>query len=386
MRVRLRMLVCWQSACLACVAVSAAGDDVETGVDETESVVGSPSFKDKLIGLLPEPVSGGLEIETWGWFAYMRNNQDRDSETWDIELSLAITKTFDQRVTISAQGDFIDANGETRVELGQGYLSALLFEETQSILTVGKFNANFGVEGRDFWNRTTGTTSLLFGAQPQDIVGLMLTQPIGDSGWRLRPFLTADFQGGYDFDQPPAGGLVIEDRPNEDWRFALTNLVGPGFVLYGGRPLEEPYPRGAYGADPAAVISNWQGPNFVAERDGTLQFHEIKVEWQAQPDLKFSAECLLGITQASTGRWGWQGWMAQADYDVTDRLHLFGRFSYLDDADWLVTGNFMTAREASCGFGYELIDNVELRGEYRHDFNNISSDIDSLSIHLTFTY
>ena len=35
-----------------------------------------------------------------------------------------------------------------------------------TIFTVGKFNAPFGIERRDFWDRLTGSTSLLFHALP----------------------------------------------------------------------------------------------------------------------------------------------------------------------------------------------------------------------------
>jgi hypothetical protein len=54
--------------------------------------------------------------------------------------------------------------------------------------------------------------------------------------------------------------------------------------------------------------------------------------------------------------------------------------------DWLVTGFFQTRREVSVGFGWFLNDNIEVRGEYRHDFSNAFDDVDSASVHLTFTY
>jgi hypothetical protein len=214
----------------------------------------------------------------------------------------------------------------------------------------------------------------------------MVTQPLGDSGVILRPFVTADFQGGYNFDQEPSAGLKVEYRPSAELNFAVTQLVGPGFVLYGGRPLRAPYPQGAYGFDAGAVVENWQGPNFVAESDSTLYFIDARAEWRARPDLMLSAEFLYGTTRASWGGWWWQGFLLMADYDVSDRLHVYGRWSVLDDPDWLVTGIFQTRQEVSVGAGYHFPWNVEVRGEYRHDFSNATEDVDTVSIHLTVKF
>lgn len=344
------------------------------------------SAKERLLSSLPEPVSRGLELDAWGWLGYLKNNEAGHSAFWDGELALAITKSFDQTLVVSAQVNFIDANDTRRVDLGTGYLSARLLEDAGTLLTIGKFNANIGVEGRDFWNRTTGTPSLLFGAQPQDIIGAMITQPVGDSGLTLRPFITSDFQGAWYFDQPPSIGLKAQYQATENLRFSLTNLVGPGYVVWGGEPLRPPYPSGGYGASPGAAALNWQGPNLVAERKGTLYFLDLNTVWKPRPDLTVSAEYLLGTTGTSGRRTGWQGWMLLGDYDVTDRLHLFARWSNLDDKDWIITGIFQRRQEVSLGAGYWLIDGVEVRAEYRHDSSNATTDVDMVSFHITFTY
>lgn len=335
---------------------------------------------------LPPAVSDGLDFEGWLWVSDLQNNADPSSNYIDGQFSLAVSKSFAQRIAVTVQGDLIDADSSYRGRLGKGFVSALLSEQTQTILTVGKFNANFGVEGRDPWNRDTGTTSLLFGAQPQDLIGLMITQPIGDTGVKLRPFLSIDFQGGWDCDQSPSGGLVVEYQPHRTLELAMTNWVGPGFVLYGGEPLESPYPAGAYGYDGAAVVENWQGPNFVAERGSTLYFLELKGTWRPRPDLTLGAEYLFGRTGTSYGPFGWSGWLVLADYNITDRTHIWGRYSALDDSDWLVTGIFMKASEVSCGIGHEVVDDVELRFEYRHDFSNVTPDFDSVSVHLLMSF
>jgi hypothetical protein len=346
----------------------------------------TPRPLQRLADLLPPPISDELYLEGWVWLGDLQNNAHPPSNYYDVVFSLALTKSFDQRVAVTAQGNYINANGTNRAELEQGFVSARVFEPTETLLTVGKFNANFGVEPRDFWNRRTGTTSLLFGAQPQDLIGFMMTQPIGNTGVKLRPFMSADFQGAWNFDQPPSGGLVTEYQPKKDLRFSLTNWVGPGFVLYGGKPLRPPYPIDSYGSEGTFVVENWQGPNLVAERGSTLYFVDANMTWRVRPDLSLSLEYLWGRTGTSSGPWGWSGWMVLLDYSITDRVHIWGRYSALDDSDWIITGLFMKASEVSCGIGWEIHDGVEIRVEYRHDFSNVTPDFDSVSIHLTMAF
>ncbi len=263
--------------------------------------------------------------------------------------------------------------------------SLAISQQAQTLVTVGKFNANFGIEARDFWNRTTGTTSLLFSAQPQDLIGVMVTQPLGNTGITLRPFISADFQGVFDFDQSPSGGLNVEYRPNKDFDLAVTGWVGPGMMLYGGRSIRPPFNGDSYGSS-AGTIENWQGPNLEAERGGTLYFFEAKASWQVRRDLNLAGEYLIGSTSTSKGRWGWSGVMALATFDLTDRASLFARWSYLDDSNWLITGEFQRVQEVSGGIGYRITPKVEVRGEYRHDHSNVTGDTNSVSIHLAMGF
>jgi hypothetical protein len=214
----------------------------------------------------------------------------------------------------------------------------------------------------------------------------MLTRPIGDTGVKLRPFVSADFQGMCEFDQTSSAGLVTEFQPRRDLRLSWTNWVGPGFVLEGGKPLRHPFPQDAYGYDPAAVVENWQGPNLVAEGGSTLYFTDLNVTWRPRPDLTLAVEYLLGRTGTSNGPWGWHGWMVLVDYELSDRTHVFARWSMLDDSDWLITGLFAKFQEVSCGVGHEIWDGVEVRIEYRHDFSNVTGDFDSVSIHLAMAF
>jgi Putative beta-barrel porin-2, OmpL-like. bbp2 len=377
---------CRQSSASAAVdAPQPANAPVASQTDEAVSPCDWPTAqKEKLLGLLPPSVTDGLDVDFWGWFSYLRNDQDDYQNIYDIQLSLSVTKSFNQRVAVSGEVNYINANGSSRAELEQGFASLLLSKEQNSLLTVGKFNANFGVEARDFWNRTTGTTSLLFGAQPQDLVGVMLTQPIGQTGVTIRPFISADFQGEFEFNQPPSGGFVTEYRPNKKLDFAVTNWVGPGFVLEGGQPLHSPFPPADYGDAGSGVFGNWQGPNLHAMSGSTLYFIEAMAVWQARPDLTLSAEFLQGSTGSSLGRWGWWGAMALINYDISDQWHLFAMYSYLDDSDWIVTGIFQRVQEVSGGVAYQICKNLELRGEVRHDASNAVGSVNSVSIHLDF--
>lgn len=338
--------------CLATkVGAEPASTPATTGTQEPTDNTGdaTESWKDRALDALPTPISDGLDVNLWGWFSYLHNDQSEYSNLYDVELSLDVTKSFGQRVALSGEVNFLDANGELRTELEQGYLSALLWKDGGTIFTLGRFNANFGVEARDYWNRDTGTTSLLFGAQPQDLIGLMVTQPVGTTNLTLRPFLSADFQADYDFNQPPAGGLQMEYRPCKTVDLAVTNWVGPGIVLGPGQHLRSPYDRDGYGDSATTIFSNWQGPDLSGNRGGTLYFLEAKASWQATTDLTLSTEYLLGTTGSSNTRYGWYGCMVLANYDITDRLHVFARFSYLYDSDWLITGEFQHLYEASGG-------------------------------------
>jgi hypothetical protein len=340
----------------------------------------------RLADQLPAGLSDNLEVEGWVWLSDLQDNFHPSGNFYDAELSLSISKSFAQRVAVGVEGNLIDSNGSSRIELEQGYISVRPFDLSPTILTVGKFNANFGIEPRDFWNRRTGTTSLLFSAQPQDLIGAMISQPIGETGVTVRPFISADFQGAYMFDQPPSAGVQIEYKPARNLKFSVTNWVGPGMVLYGGRDLRAPYDDDSYGENGDHVVDNWQGPVLYAQRGGTLYFVEGTASWQPIPELTLAAEYLFARTSVSYDDFGWQGWMVLADYHFTDHVHVFARYSALNDSDWLMTEVFQKCSEASCGVGYAPFDDVELRAEYRHDFSNVTPDFDSVSIHLTFAF
>lgn len=338
----------------------------------------------RLESLLPPQVARTLDVNAWGWLAYIYSTQEDHRTYWVGDLSLGATQRFGERLAGTADIHFIDDNNHLRGFLEQAFVSAKLSESAGTLLTAGKFNAGFGVEPRNAWDRLGGTSSLLFGAQPQDLIALMLTQPIGDTGLTVRPFVANGFAGKFDFDQPPSAGFTTEYRPRHELTFSVTNWVGRGFVRgeeEGGDDDEE-YASSAF----KYAVWDWVGPRLGGRGSGTLYFVDAWVTWLPRPDLTLAAEGLLAMNGPAAGRPAWGGLLALANYDITDRWRVFGRWSFLNDAQGIVTGTATRLHELSAGVGFEVLSGLELRGEYRHDFNSNGADVDFVSAHLTFSY
>jgi hypothetical protein len=131
---------------------------------------------------------------------------------------------------------------------------------------------------------------------------------------------------------------------------------------------------------------SWLGPSLDAGRGGTLYFLDATLAWTPRSDLTLAAEALLAATGPSSGHFAWGGCLLLANFDVTDRLRLFGRWSFLDDPQGLVTGEAQRRHELSGGFGLTIARGVEFRAEYRHDFSAAAGDVDGVSAHLTFSF
>jgi hypothetical protein len=324
--------------------------------------------------LLPPSVAQNLEVNVWGWFSDLHDSNLDYPNYWESDVAFGATERIGENFAATADIHFIDENNLSSGFLEQAFVSADVWPKAGTLISVGKFNANIGVEPRNAWDRFGGTTSLLFGAEPEDLVGVMLTQPLGDTGITLRPVVATDFEGHYDIDKPPSGGLIAEYRPAHQLSMELTNWVGPGYDL--AMPQYNDY---SYG--------NWTGPNIDDDRTvGTLYLADGHVTWQPTADLTLSAEGLLAMNGRSAQQVAWSGFMALANYDVTDKLRVFARWSYLNDNVWLVTGYTQICSEGSGGAAYEFLPGAEIRGEFRHDVSNVSSSINSVSVHITFGY
>lgn len=354
--------------------------------------------------LLPPAIAESLDVNVWGWLSYAHSNSEYHSSYWDADISLGATKRFGDRVAVSANMHFIDADDSKRGWLEQAFVTVKLSERAETLLTVGKFNALFGVEPRNAWDRLGGTTSLLFGAEPQDLLGVMITQPIGSTGLTLKPFVVTGFQGRSDLNEPPSAGLLIQYHPTHEWAFSLTNWVGPGFVSEydeSDSDSDSEYADARHTrirrADDEAedddesynrsyALANWTGPDLEADRGGTLYFLDGTATWLPRPDLTLAAEGLLAAGGPSAGRLAWWGVLVLGNYDITDRWRLFARWSFLNDIDGMVSGIVQRRHEISAGVGFQVIRGTELRGEYRHDFSDADGNLDTVSVHLTFAY
>jgi hypothetical protein len=379
----------------ATIAISAAwaSGNPTTSQGSTDQVESGDPFR--LEQLLPPSIAQNTDINAWGWFSYLRDSNEDESSYWEGDIALGITQRFGDRLAGTVTMHYLDDNNEQSGFLEQAYLTAVISEKTQMLLTVGKFNASFGIEPRDEWDRLTGTTSLLFGAQPQDLVGAMITQPIGTIGLKIKPFFTTQFDGYSTFDGPPSGGVVLEYSPSDTLQFTLTNWIGPGVSPepdpdrdeytnsdnYGDSSDDDEY---SYAADEYA-LDNWGGPELNGIPHGLLYFVDANIRWNPRPDVTLAAEGLFATNGRSADRAAWTGFMFLANYDLTDRWRVFGRWSYLNDLQGLVTGVDEVHQELSVGVGFEIISGLEFRGEYRHDFAS-SGDLDSVSGHMVFSF
>ena len=119
--------------------------------------------------------------------------------------------------------DFYDSNNGAEVEIDELFVSFLFPEWNDAILTAGKFDSPFGIERPQFWYRETGSTSLLFNAQPQEITGLMSTNRWNSCNLTFRTFVVNGFNYDPDNNQQPSIGSMIEYQPTKNLTFGLTN-------------------------------------------------------------------------------------------------------------------------------------------------------------------
>ena len=295
----------------------------------------------------------GFEVTFWVWLTYMYQSDRERSTFWAWEVEMDVTKTFSDRLAGAFDVELVDTNSGARADIEQAFLSAVVFENEQTILTFGKFNAPFGAEANDFWDRYTGSESLLFDAMPHNLTGLMVTQPIGGTGFKVQPFVINGFDDDLDINRDPSVGVVAAYEPSHEFRLAVTNYFGPEMAGENGDKL------------------------YLVIVDG---------RWLIVPGWTLWAEYLYGNTESEDGRLQWTGAMALLNIDLNEKWRVFGRFSYLDDTDGFVTGRMGIQHEVGVGFGWYLHPMVELRTEYRHDFNKGTSDADSVFVHVTFGF
>lgn len=218
---------------------------------------------------------------------------------------------------------------------------------------MGKFNSPFGVEARDFWDWLAGSSSLHFKAQPRDLTGLMLTQRIAETGVKVRSVLVNGFDLNLDNNAQPTIGAMIEYAPSHNVSLAVTN---------------------------------WYGPEGSTENGEQMYLVIAKATIHLTQQLVIDLQYVNGDNQLNSGDQKWDGYLLQANYDLSDQWRVYGRWSYIDDEGGFVTGVDQQTQEVSGGMGFYLTHDIEFRVEYRHDFRRTLPDIDSVQTHVTFRF
>jgi hypothetical protein len=341
----------------------------------------SPDFSDQALTLnelpVPRKYGEGLDLSFWTWLQYQRAGQDGPDTWWAAEFELDLTKSFGDRLAASADLQVVDESDEATVELEQAFFSVLLAPENGTILSVGKFNAPWGIEGRDYWDRTTGTISLLFRAQPQDLTGVMLTHPLGKSGVILRPFAALGFDDMASLNDSLAGGLMVEYRPSDALSLAATGWYGPGIA-----PPSDPNP---YGSSIWTLTNAWSGPHFESD-GGHVQFLDLSANWHARRDLTVGAEYLVARSSNPGEDVNWNGVLVLVNYDLDDRWRIFTHYSYLHDPDGAVTEVAQRRQAAAIGVGFRPQRNVDFTLEYRYDASDALEDLNTVTINGSFGF
>jgi hypothetical protein len=303
----------------------------------------------------------GLQFGFWGWMSYEATPQEREASFYAWEAELNVTKSFSDRIAASADLDFYDSNKGAQVALDQLFISFLFPEWNDAIFTAGKFDAPYGIERRQFWQRETGSTSLLFNAQPQDLTGLMLTNRWDTANLTFRTFVV---NGGFDADpainQQPSIGMMVEYRPMKSLAFAWTN---------------------------------WWGPELPDDNHDKLFFTEAQVVWQLESKLTVSAEFLYGVSQVPGDFANYTGFLVILDQRLwCDKWRVFAQYSDLNDP-YGFFGEAEHGREGNAGVAWRFDPHVEALAEYRHDIGRnfyaagpVSDQSDTVSLNLSFGY
>src|SRR6185295_12790948 len=97
--------------------------------------------------------AAGIDATVWAWLTYARASEGDPKYSWGAELELDLRKTIAKRVTFGADVEVIDYDDLKRGNLEQLFARIGLSRDNDFALTVGKFNAPWGIEPRDFWDR-----------------------------------------------------------------------------------------------------------------------------------------------------------------------------------------------------------------------------------------
>ena len=139
--------ITWSYAQAAPTAVQPQTQELATSSNDQPSQ--TPSASSNKLQFLPASISEGLDVNLWGWLGYGLQKSDERSSYWDGQLQLDITKSFSERLAVSADVNFIDANDHMFGQLEQMFATMLLSDNCGTLLTVGKIQ-------RIIWGRAAG--------------------------------------------------------------------------------------------------------------------------------------------------------------------------------------------------------------------------------------
>ncbi len=343
----------------AVAASSVSGARVAVASFQMPETLPAPAggFQRDDAGYAPPPAddgygsANGVQYAFWGWLSYENSPQAGLSSFRAWEAEMDVTKTFTDRIAVAADIDLYDSNrdywftwsGSAIPHVEQLFLSLMLPNKNDTLVTFGKFNTPFGIERRDFWDRLTGSVSLLFLAQPEDLVGAMMTYAIPDANLVIRPMIVNGFNQNVDVNQQPSFAVMVQYQPDPNLTLAVTN---------------------------------WIGPEFNNDNHDKLYLINSQVTWAVTCKLKLRAEQLYVRTMSPTGVIQWSGAAVIANYDCNERCRVYAQWSLLDDPNGFVTDTRQQAQEFNVGCAYYLHPRVEFRLDYRHDSSHRNQNVD----------
>jgi hypothetical protein len=334
----------------------------------------------------------GIDLGFWTWASYANSDLTDTYNTWSAEAELDVTKTFQKTVSLSADMEWYSEDGRSHWDFEQLFTSILLSRDKGIVLTIGKFNSPTGLEGHDFWDRTTATPSLLYYAQPRDLRGVMLTAPIADTHVKLRTYAVSGFADEDYRPQWPSVGVTAEYRPDSRLNAAITGFVGPGLTLESFKPYGYHWGGSAEDREYAAVRENywltdpWWTPKFTSADEGVLMFFNAHATFKIRPDLTLAGEFVYGQSEAEKHSEHWIGVSTLLNFDVDDHLRVYGMWSYIDDTDWLVWPEIQRRHSLAVGVGYWVNSHLELRAEYRRDISDAIDDMNTVTVDVGLGY
>jgi hypothetical protein len=268
------------------------------------------------------------------------------------------------QATQTLQGNFVN---ETRPEIYRAIFQAYgtYVVPLGKGLTVdfGKWASSLGPEGNYTKDQMNYSRSYWFNFLPFYHSGLRLNYKVSDrfavNYWLTNGTQVTEANNNY---KDQLLGVNVQPTPKINWTVNYyRGQEHPDVVFY------------PYGNAPQN-LPTLQGDAFSPIRpapDGLLHIVDTYANWQASPRLTLGLEGdyvqqrLFSYSRASR-TWGGA---AYAQYQVTPKVALAGRFEYISD-EGLFSGKIQSLKDTTLTADYKLGNELLLRGELRRDFSN----------------